>query len=74
MMLANGLVGGPDAMLFWKESGRRIEAEARERTRVEKARDDALQTLETQGQGLRELQTQVEQLQNGPTQRAPAAA
>ena len=27
MLLANGLVGGPDTMMYWKESGRRIKAE-----------------------------------------------
>ena len=27
MLLVNGLVGGPDTMMYWKESGRRIEAE-----------------------------------------------
>lgn len=29
MILAIGIVGGPDAMLFWKEAGRRIDAEER---------------------------------------------
>ena len=27
ILLANGILGGPDAMMFWRESGRRIEAE-----------------------------------------------
>ena len=27
MLLANGLVGGPDTMMYWKEAGRRIKAE-----------------------------------------------
>ena len=27
VLLANGIVGGPDVMLYWRESGRRIEAE-----------------------------------------------
>ncbi len=29
VILANGIVGGPDAMLFWREAGRRVEAEAK---------------------------------------------
>ncbi len=27
IMLANGIVGGPDIMIFWRESGRRVAAE-----------------------------------------------
>jgi len=38
MLLVNGLVGGPDTMMYWKESGRRIEAE--------KERDAALESAE----------------------------
>jgi hypothetical protein len=29
IMLANGIVGGPDTMIFWRESGRRMLAEER---------------------------------------------
>ena len=49
MMLANCLVGGPDGMLYWKESGRRIAAE-KER--------DALR------EEIRELRAMIEQLQS----------
>ena len=38
MVLANAIVGGPDIMLYWRESGRRIEAEE-ERDAVAKERD-----------------------------------
>ena len=57
MMLVNGLVGGPDGMLYWKESGRRIEAE--------KARDVAVQERDALREEIRELRAMVEQLQNG---------
>ncbi len=57
MMLANGLVGGPDGMLYWKESGRRIEAE--------KERDAAVQERDALREEVRELRAMVEQLQNG---------
>ncbi len=63
MMLANGLVGGPDGMLYWKESGRRIEAE-RERDAVAKERDAAVQERDALREEIRELRAMVEQLQN----------
>ena len=56
MMLANGLVGGPDGMLYWKESGRRIEAE--------KERDAAVKERDALREEIRELRAMVEQLQN----------
>ena len=40
MLLANGLVGGPDTMMYWKESGRRIKAEE-ERDEARKLLADA---------------------------------
>ena len=42
MLLANGLVGGPDTMMYWKESGRRIKAEEERdeaRKELDKERD-----------------------------------
>ena len=48
MLLANGIVGGPDIMLYWGESGRRIEAERKLgeerklRDKAEKERDEAV--------------------------------
>ena len=55
MLLANGIVGGPDIMLYWRESGRRIEAERKQveaerkldeerklRDKAEKERDEAV--------------------------------
>ena len=42
IVLANGIVGGPDVMLFWKESGRRISAEERLETTAQE-RDVATQ-------------------------------
>ncbi len=64
VLLANGIVGGPDVMLYWRESGRRIEAERKldeerkllaearkERDESKKERDEAvalIQRLEEQ--------------------------
>ena len=48
MLLANGLVGGPDTMMYWKEAGRRIKAEdelagvKKERDEARKERDEAV--------------------------------
>ena len=77
IMLANGIVGGPDIMLFWRESGRRISAEERlevatqgrdaeraGRIAVEQERDAAVANAAAMTQRLDELSTQVEQLQN----------
>ena len=41
MLLVNGLVGGPDTMMYWKESGRRIEAEKERDAAVARAEKDA---------------------------------
>ena len=41
MLMANGLIGGPDSMMYWQESGRRIKAED-ERDAAVKERDDAV--------------------------------
>ena len=43
-MLANGIVGGLDIMLFWRESGRRVSAEERLETATPE-RDVATQEL-----------------------------
>ena len=63
MMLANGLVGGPDGMLYWKESGRRMEAEKKRDVAVEE-RDAAMQERDALREEVRELRAMVEQLQN----------
>ena len=43
MLLANGLVGGPDTMMYWKEAGRRIKAEEeRDEAREQAAKDVAV--------------------------------
>ena len=44
MLLANGIVGGPDVMLYWRESGRRIEAE-RKQVEAERKLDEERQLL-----------------------------
>ena len=41
MLMANGLIGGPDTMMYWQEAGRRIKAED-ERDAAFKERDDAV--------------------------------
>ena len=77
IMLANGIVGGPDIMLFWRESGRRISAEERlevatqerdaerdARVSAEQERDAAVANAAAMTQRLDELSAQVEQLQN----------
>ena len=77
MALASAIVGGPDIMLYWQESGRRIEAEE-ERDAALKNRDDALknqdaaaaradaaeQDRDSLREEVRELRATVEQLQN----------
>ena len=44
MLLANGIVGGPDVMLYWRESGRRIEAE-RKQVEAERKLDEERKLL-----------------------------
>ena len=44
MLLANGIVGGPDIMLYWGESGRRIEAE-RKQVEAERKLDEERKLL-----------------------------
>ena len=44
MLLANGIVGGPDVMLYWGESGRRIEAE-RKQVEAERKLDEERKLL-----------------------------
>ena len=46
MLLANGLVGGPDTMMYWKEAGRRIKAEDE--------RDEAREQLDAERKEARE--------------------
>ena len=49
MLMANGLIGGPDTMMFWQESGRRAKAESErdavaaelEKTRKEREQEAA---------------------------------
>ena len=55
MLLANGIVGGPDIMLYWRESGRRIEAERKLgeerklRDKAEQERDEAVALIPSVG-------------------------
>ncbi len=75
MALASAIVGGPDIMLYWQESGRRIAAEqerdavaeeldtvAEERDAVAKERDAAVKRADTLERRLDELSAEVEQL------------
>ena len=80
--LANAIVGGPDIMLYWQESGRRIAAEqerdtvakerdtvAEERDAAEQERDAAVKRADTLEQRLDELSAEVEQLRTGRSAR-----
>ena len=55
MLMANGLIGGPDTMMFWQESGRRIKAEderdaaVAELKKVVKERDQAVAAAVKEG-------------------------
>ena len=73
--LASAIVGGPDIMLYWQESGRRIAAEqerdavVKEREAADKRadsaeqeRDAAVKRADTLEQRLDELSAEVEQL------------
>ena len=68
--LANAIVGGPDIMLYWQESGRRIKAEDERDAAVENAktvtkeRDVAVQERDSLREEIHELRVMVEQLQN----------
>ena len=82
MALASAIVGGPDIMLYWQESGRRIAAEEerdterdgriaaeQERDAAEQERDAAVANMAAMAQRVDELSTQVAQLQNARTSR-----
>ena len=68
--LASAIVGGPDIMLYWQESGRRIKAEDERDAAVENAktvtkeRDVAVQERDSLREEIHELRVMVEQLQN----------
>lgn len=76
MALASAIIGGPDIMLYWQESGQRIKAEderdaavekaettAKERDAAVKERDAAVKERDSIRDELRELRLMVEQLQ-----------
>ena len=82
MGLASAIVGGPDIMLYWQESGRRIAAEQerdavvkereaaeQERDAAERERDAAVKRADTLEQRLDELIAEVEQLRTGRSPR-----
>ena len=77
MALASAIVGGPDIMLYWQESGRRIKAEderdaaeetvemeRKARVAAEQERDAAVANATAVAQRLNELSAEVEQLRN----------
>ena len=77
MALASAIIGGPDIMLYWQESGQRIKAEderdaaakradtaEQERDAVAKRATDAEQERDAMREELQELRVMVEQLQN----------
>ena len=63
IMLANGIVGGPDIMIFWRESGRRMVAEM-ERDAAQHERDAAQQKLGERDREIGELRTLIADLQD----------
>ena len=67
MALASAIVGGPDIMLYWQESGRRIKAEE-ERDAAIQERDQAwasaAQVQKEMQEQLIELRAQVAELQS----------
>ena len=81
MTLVSAIVGGPDIMLYWQESGRRIAAEQERDGRIaaekkveterdariaaEQERDAAVANVVAMTQRMDELSAQVEQLRNG---------
>lgn len=62
MVLANAIVGGPDIMLYWRESGRRIAAED-ERDAAVSERDAAQQKLAERDHEISELCSLIAELQ-----------
>ena len=75
MALASVIVGGPDIMLYWQESGQRIKAEderdaaikerdaaEQERIAAEQERDEAIRRADALARRLDELSVEVEQL------------
>ena len=75
MALASAIVGGPDIVLYWQESGRRVNAEEerdaaiQERDAAVKDRDAAVRDRDAMAEELRELRTMVEELQNSRLRR-----
>ena len=62
IMLANGIVGGPDIMLFWRESGRRISAEERLEVATQE-RDEAQARLAERDRKIDELHARIQRLE-----------
>jgi hypothetical protein len=62
IMLANAIVGGPDIMLFWRESGLRMSAEERLGV-ADQERDVAVKQLAEREQEINELRILVGELQ-----------
>ncbi len=66
MGLANALVGGPDIMLYWQESGRRIKAEealdeaVKERDEAFELRDEAVRERDQAAASASETQQQLQ--------------
>ena len=69
MALASAIVGGPDIMLYWQESGQRIKAEderdaaTKRADTAEQERDAAIKERDAIRDELRELRVMVEQMQ-----------
>ena len=82
MALASAIVGGPDIMLYWQESGRRIAAEderdaatkerdatAKELAAAVKKADEVAAERDAFKQRLDELSAEMEQMRNGRSSR-----
>ena len=70
MGLASAIVGGPDIMLYWQESGRRIKAEeerdaaVQERDTAVRERDTAVANAAVAQKQLEEHQKQIDELRS----------
>lgn len=68
MALASAIVGGPDIMLYWQESGRRIAAEERLEA-TEQERDEAQAKLAERDRQIDELNARIQRLETEQSSR-----
>ncbi len=68
MTLVSAIVGGPDIMLYWQESGRRIAAEQRLEA-TEQERDEAQAKLAERDRQIDELRARIQRLETEQSSR-----